>query len=186
MIEEIGGLYWYALFFSKLNNEYIHTILLTQDNEYEFDINEDTYKTFTKDELINLKEYLQNKGLKEFSGTKMDKGIFLDRSYSLMEDSTKYKCIQVIHNNLKNNLYAVYLHFLFQELLLFVVFQLLSFPFCFHRIEKERLMQKTVWEFFSFLLFLIEIIKSSSFLIAFFSSSLKNEKKVLFGYFLSW
>lgn len=40
--------------FANLNNEYIHTILLNQDNEYEFDINEDTYKTFTKDELINF------------------------------------------------------------------------------------------------------------------------------------
>ena len=41
--------------FADLNNEYIHTILLNQDNNYEFDINEDTtYKTFTKDELINF------------------------------------------------------------------------------------------------------------------------------------
>ncbi len=40
--------------FANLNNEYIHTILLNQDNKYEFDINEDTYKTFTKDELINF------------------------------------------------------------------------------------------------------------------------------------
>lgn len=38
--------------FADLNNEYIHTILLNQDNEYEFDINEHAYKTFTKDELI--------------------------------------------------------------------------------------------------------------------------------------
>ncbi len=40
--------------FAGLNNECIHTILLNQDNKYEFDINEDTYKTFTKDELINF------------------------------------------------------------------------------------------------------------------------------------
>ena len=40
--------------FADLNNECIHTILLNQDNNYEFDINEDTYKTFTKDELINF------------------------------------------------------------------------------------------------------------------------------------
>ena len=40
--------------FANLNNEYIHTILLNQDNEYEFDINEHAYKTFTKDELINF------------------------------------------------------------------------------------------------------------------------------------
>ena len=40
--------------FADLNNECIHTILLNQDNKYEFDINEDTYKTFTKDELINF------------------------------------------------------------------------------------------------------------------------------------
>ena len=39
---------------ADLNNEYIHTILLNQDNEYEFDINEHTFKTFTKDELINF------------------------------------------------------------------------------------------------------------------------------------
>jgi hypothetical protein len=39
---------------ANLNNEYIHTILLNQDNEYEFDISEHAYKTFTKDELITF------------------------------------------------------------------------------------------------------------------------------------
>ena len=76
--------------------------LLQGFQNYTKDHSEHLLEKISKDELIDLKEYLQNKGLKEFSGTKMDKGILLDRSYSLMEDSTKYKCIQVIHNNLKN------------------------------------------------------------------------------------
>lgn len=94
------------IFFGRGTNHYwpraTAAELLQGFQNYTKNNSEHLLEKISKDELIVLKEYLQNKGLKEFSGAKMDKGMLLDRSYSLMEDSAKYKCIQVIHNNLKN------------------------------------------------------------------------------------
>lgn len=75
--------------------------LLQGFQNYTKDNSEQLLEKISKGELVDLREYLENKALKEFKETKMNRGLLLDRSFSLMEDSTKYKCVQVIHNNLK-------------------------------------------------------------------------------------